>query len=206
MKKFFDFRFFKNDLQGVCDSMVYLQSDSIIKLFQNPFIWSDNSQMNGDTVYIQLADKKIKELNLRKNAFIVDAVTLIDTVNNDTIPTGQYNQIKGKNIRGVFNNDTIRIVYVNGNGQSIYYTGDEGKPAQGLNKIDCSKMEIRFVDSKINNIAFLNKPDGILLPIQDAKPEDKELKGFDWKIELRPISRESLLLQKTKLEEPSPKI
>ena len=185
-------KIYKNDLQGICDSMVYLQSDSMIQLFNNPYIWSENSQMNGDTIFIQLSNNKIKELNLRKNSFIIDAVTLIDTLLNDTLPTGYYNQIKGKNIKGIFSKDTLRKVRVNGNGQSIYFTGDEGKPSQGLNRIDCSDIEIRFDKSKIKEIAFLNQPDGTLFPIQDVSKSDEKLKGFNWKIDLRPASKASL--------------
>ncbi|MGB1039857.1 MAG: OstA-like protein [Flavobacteriales bacterium] len=185
-------KIYKNDLQGICDSMVYLQSDSMIQLFNNPYIWSENSQMNGDTIFIQLSNNKIKELNLRKNSFIIDPVTLIDTSLNDTIPTGYYNQIKGKNIKGMFSKDTLRKVRVNGNGQSIYFTGDEGKPSQGLNRIDCSDIEIRFDKSKIKEIAFLNQPDGTLFPIQDVSKSDEKLKGFNWKIDLRPASKASL--------------
>ena len=54
-------------------------------------------------------------------------------------------------------------------------------------------MKIKFEKGTIKQISFLNKPDGILLPIQDAKEEDKELKGFSWKIEQRPISKKSII-------------
>ena len=190
---FHDVRIYKKDLQGICDSMTYLQSDSLIQMFYSPFIWSENSQMNGDTILIQLSSKRIKELKLRNNSFIADAVSVMDTILNDTLPTGEYNQIKGKNIKAIFTQDTIRIVYVTGNGQSIYFTQEDLQPSQGLNKIDCSEMKIKFEKGTIKQISFLNKPDGILLPIQDAKEEDKELKGFSWKIEQRPISKKSII-------------
>jgi len=190
---FHDVRIFKTDLQGVCDSMVYVQSDSLIQLFHSPFIWSENSQMNGDTILILLSAKRIKELRLRDNSFIIDAVSVIDTSANDTIPTGQYNQIKGKNVKAIFSEDTIRTVFVTGNGQSLYFTQEEGEPAQGLNKIDCSEMKIKFEKGTIKQIAFLNKPDGILLPIQDVTLKDQQLKGFLWKIEERPSSKTSLI-------------
>ncbi|MEN8786921.1 MAG: OstA-like protein [Flavobacteriales bacterium] len=190
---FNDVRIFKNDLQGICDSMVYLQSDSLIQLFVSPYIWSENSQMNGDTIIIQLSSKRIKELLLRNNSFIADAVSILDTAANDTIPSGEYNQIKGKNVKAIFTQDTIRTVYVTGNGQSIYFTQEDLQPSQGLNKIDCSEMNIKFENGKIRKIAFVNSPDGILLPIQDAREEDKELKGFSWKLDLRPLSKNSLI-------------
>ena len=188
-------RFFKQDIQGVCDSMVYLQSDSLLKLFSNPFIWSENSQMNGDTIYIQLANNKIENLNLRKNSFIIESIKLIDSISESE--TGQYNQIKGKNIRALFSQDSIRRVFVNGNGQSIYFTGDEGKPKGGLNKIDCSDIEIRFSKNQIENILFLKLPEGTLFPIQDVKKEDEKLKGFQWKIDEKPSSKDDLITKKS---------
>ncbi len=190
---FNEVRIFKTDLQGVCDSLVYLQSDSLIQMFESPYIWSENSQMNGDTILIQLSSKQIKELALRNNSFIADAVNVLDTTLNDTLPSGEYNQIKGKNVKAIFTQDTIRRVYVTGNGQSIYFTQEDLQPSQGLNKIDCSEMMITFENGKIRKISFMNNPDGVLLPIQDAKEEEKELKEFSWKIDLRPLSKSSLL-------------
>lgn len=184
-------RFYKKDIQGVCDSLVYLQADSMLKLYQNPFIWSENSQMNGDTIFIQLANNKIHELNLRKNSFIIESIKSIDSLSEEE--TGQYNQIKGKNVQAFFRQDSIRKVFVIGNGQSIYFTGDKGKPKQGLNRIDCSDIEMRFKLNKIEEIVFITLPDGVLLPIQDVKKEDEKLKGFQWKIEDKPTSKYDLI-------------
>ena len=67
------------------------------------------------------------------------------------------------------------------------------KNMQTLFKIDCSEMKIKFEKGTIKQIAFLNKPDGILLPIQDVTLKDQQLKGFLWKIEERPSSKTSLI-------------
>lgn len=195
---FHDVKIFKTDLQGICDSMVYLQSDSLIQLFSSPFIWSENSQMNGDTILIFLSAKRIKELKLRDNSFIIDAVYIIDTITMDTILSGQYNQIKGKYVRAIFTQDTIRTVFVSGNGQSIYFTQEEKEPAQGLNKIYCSEMKIKFEKGTIRQISFLDKPDGVLMPIQETTLKDQQLKGFLWKIEERPNSKTNLIHSQNK--------
>ncbi|MDA9775802.1 hypothetical protein OAD98_01030 [Flavobacteriales bacterium] len=185
-------RFFKNDIQGICDSMTYLQSDSVIQLFQNPFIWSENSQMNGDTIFINLQNNKIDELNLRRNSFIIEAIASLDSLSENS--TDQFNQIKGKNIKALFSEDTIRRVFVTGNGQSIYFTGENNQPKQGLNKIDCSDIEIRFNENKIKEILFKVNPDGTLFPIQDVTKENEKLKGFVWNLDLKPKSKEDLIL------------
>ena len=185
-------RFFKNDIQGICDSMTYLQSDSVIQLFQNPFIWSENSQMNGDTIFINLQNNKIDELNLRRNSFIIEAIASLDSLSENS--TDQFNQIKGKNIKALFSEDTIRRVFVTGNGQSIYFTGENNQPKQGLNKIDCSDIEIRINENKIKEILFKVNPDGTLFPIQDVTKENEKLKGFVWNLDLKPKSKEDLIL------------
>ena len=97
----------------------------------------------------------------------------------------------------MFSKDTLRKVRVNGNGQSIYFTGDEGKPKQGLNRIDCSDIEMRFKENKIEEILFITLPDGELLPIQDVKKENERLKGFVWKINEKPTSKNDLITNRT---------
>ena len=208
-------RFYKKDIQGDCDSMVYFQSDSMLRMYTNPIVWSEKSQLSGDTIFVQMGNNKIKEINLLNNSFIIEEVTSIvsfnkdtiyinDTINNkiDTVlqelvgntTTTEFNQIKGKTIKGVFQQDSIRKVYVNGNGQSIYYTGDEGKKKEGLNKIVCSNIVMTFKHNKVDDILFLKKPEGSLFPIQDVKLEDSRLDGFHWEIEKRPKDKNNLML------------
>lgn len=205
-------KYYKSDIQGNCDSMVYNQSDSLLSMYRNPIIWSDESQLFGDTVFVQLANNRIKEINLINNSLIieeiVDTITngqdttyVFDSINNttDTVITQNdqfnffYNQVKGKKIKGVFKSDTIRKVYVDGNGQSIYFTGDEGKSTQAMNKIICSDIIMTFNKNKVSDILFLKKPEGTLSPIQDVKGADKELEGFKWEISKRPMGKRDLM-------------
>ena len=198
--------FYKTDMQGTCDSLVYLQNDSSLRMFQNPILWSDKNQMDGDTIFIQLSNNKIKELNIRNNAFIIDNVLLInkilDSTNKDTTEinskfdttkTNYFNQIKGKTLKAVFIKDTLRNIYINGNGQSIYFTGEDFKPKEGLNKIICSNMVLKFKNNELVDIVFHKNPEGTLNNIADIKTEDQKLKGFHWEIEKRPENKHDLL-------------
>ncbi|MEN8927939.1 MAG: hypothetical protein ABF240_03655 [Flavobacteriales bacterium] len=161
-------------------------------MYQDPIIWSESSQMSGDTIFIQLANNKIKELRFRRNAFIIDAVSFYDSLSKTDILVNQYDQIKGKNITGYFSEDSIRTVTVNGNGQSIFFTGEDGKRKSGVNKIDCSDIKIKFFKNKVDEILFIKEPSGKLIPIQDTTEEDKKLKGFKWKIDTKPLSKKDL--------------
>lgn len=204
--------FFKSDIQGDCDSMVYLQADSLLTMFTNPVVWSEESQLTGDTIYVQMANNHIKEIHLIDNSLIIEEVidtlkmkidtTFVnDTITNtiDTVITKNddlkyyYNQVKGKKVKGVFKDDTIRKVYVDGNGQSIYFTGDEKKKVQAMNKIICSDIVMTFRKNKLSDILFLKKPEGTLFPIQDVSKSDKQLEGFKWEIEKRPKNKKDLI-------------
>lgn len=217
-------RFYKKDIQGDCDSMVYFQSDSMLRMYTAPIVWSEKSQLSGDTIFVQIANNKIQEINLLNNSFIIEEVAnkgsfktdtlfINDSITNkiDTVlqeilvnqTATDFNQIKGKTIKGVFSEDSIRKVYVDGNGQSIYYTGDEGKPKEGLNKIVCSNIVMTFKNNKVHDILFLKKPEGTLFPIQDVKQDETRLEGFHWENDKRPKSKNDLLVERGQTIKPT---
>jgi len=80
-----------------------------------------------------------------------------------------------------FKNAKIDKVIVEGNGESLYFALDEKTNASmGMNKILCSKITIRFLNGKIDNLSFYTKPDANFIPPHELKPEDVTLKGFSW--------------------------
>jgi lipopolysaccharide export system protein LptA len=95
--------------------------------------------------------------------------------------TLQFNQIKGKNMKGYFKDNKIFKVKVMGNAQTIYYVYTDNNTAiLGANRADCSNMIIFIINNKINSITFLQKPDATLFPMKDVKPLEFLLGGFRW--------------------------
>ncbi len=174
-------KIYKEDLQGVCDSLVYRESDSLITMYKEPIIWSDSSQMTADSVTMELKNKELHKINLKKKAFMV----------NRTHPV-LYNQIKGKNIYGFFKEGDLRKLLVEGNGESIYYAKNDSGQYIGVNKSVCSKMWIYMKEQEVDRITFLTKPDAIFHPIAEINPDDFVLKGFVWHEGLRPKSKEEI--------------
>jgi hypothetical protein len=56
----------------------------------------------------------------------------------------------------------------------------------GMNRMLCSKMEIRFKDNKANTIRALTTPDAVFIPPHEIEEPDRRLKGFSWRINERP--------------------
>jgi len=173
-------RFFRTDLQGVCDSMVYFTKDSIIQLHKSPILWSEIHQLSAELIEMKQFSDAPDELHLSRNSFIISKQD-----------TNMYDQIKGKEMIGYIVNKKLNNIEVNGNGQTLYYAREK-EEIIGLNRAESSKISIRFKEGKINTISFLSAPEGELKPLAELKAEDKQLKGFDWKIELRPVSKNDI--------------
>ncbi|MEO9871021.1 OstA-like protein [Ekhidna sp.] len=172
-------RIWKSNLQGLADSASYFLSDSLLFFYEDPIFWNLNNQLEGDTVIMEVTENEIKSMSLLQNAFLATE----DTVQN-------YNQIKGRTMEAHFKESEISHIFVNGNGESIYYVLDEEDPndiiTMGMNRILCSNMTIRFKDEQLDNISFYIKPEARFIPPQELTDDLQKLDGFEWKGDQRP--------------------
>jgi lipopolysaccharide export system protein LptA len=194
IKAYYGARFFRSDLQGVCDSLVYFTKDSLVQLFKNPVIWSESHQLTADVIELKQNTDTPDELHLKNNSFIISR-----------LDSGRFDQIKGKEMTGIVIDNELRQIDVNGNGQTLYYARQE-EEIIGLNRVESSKISIRFRDGKAYRISFIQAPEGLLKPLFALTEEEKTLSGFDWKIQLRPLSRHDVFRPKDTepLIEPKP--
>lgn len=178
-------RFFREDMQGKCDSLVYWSKDSTIQLFTEPVIWSKNNQITAD--YIEMINRSTDpdEVRMKENAFII-------SMEPDSL---RFNQIKGRNMIGYIRKNELYKVDVNGNGQSTYYVPDK-KGIIGLNKAESSNITIYLNKGKVAKIVLIKSPDGELKPMAELEGGDKLLPGFNWQQDIRPKSKEDIFRKK----------
>lgn len=168
-------KFFKNDLQGKCDSLIYTTVDSIMKLFGHPVLWSDENQLTADSIKLTTGSKSLKTLELIGTGFIVSQ--------EDSL---RYNQIRGKYMKGFFKDNKIVRVNIEGNGQTIYYAKDKNV-LKAVNRADCSDLHIFLKDNQLDRIVFLTKPEASLYPLDKIDVKQLKLKDFNWRNTERPI-------------------
>lgn len=174
-------KIFKSDMQALCDSLYYSDADSMFRLYQNPVLWMEGNQMKADTVRIHLSNREVSKFELIKSSFMVSQVD-----------TGLFNQVKGKNMTGFFEDGKLHHLLIEGNGENIYYAQDDSSAFIGVNKIICSSMIIYTDSSKVNRIKFISKPDGTMYPINQAPQDELKLKDFIWMDNVRPKSKWAL--------------
>lgn len=183
IKVFHKVKFFKKDIQGKCDSLVYADNDSVIRMYYDPLLWNDSSQVSGDTIYLTIRNEKLDSLKVYSKSFIISIVD----------PT-KYNQIKGRTMFGKFSDNKMKRVFVNGNGETVYYPKDDKDKFIGMNRGLCSNIIIKFKEGQVSAIGYLTKPEAKLHPISEAGGENSKLEGFKPRFGERPNSKADIFI------------
>jgi lipopolysaccharide export system protein LptA len=176
-------KIFKSDLQAKSDSMFFSYGDSTVRCYINPMIWTQGSQLSADTLYLQLKNKKLDNMLLQHNSFIV---------NTEEGDSTHFNQVRGKVITGFFKESRLNRLFVDGNAESIYYAKEDSSYS-GMNRMVSSRIKVLFENNKLRDIISIRKPEGNFYPMDKIPPDESILKGFIWKPKDRPQSKEEII-------------
>ena len=172
-------RIYNDSLQAVSDSLHYSTVDSTFKLFGEPVVWNDKSQVTGDTLYMYTQNQKPKRLYVFNNGLIINKTK-----------EGLYNQIGGRTLNGYFKDGSIDYVRVKGSpAESIFYPQDDDSAYIGMNRSSSDVIDVYFVNKELNKVKFINDVNGVLYPIKDIPADKKELNGFKWLDKRRPKNK-----------------
>ncbi len=180
---YYDVRLFKQNLNGKSDSLHLDEVTGITKMIGNPVLWSENNQITGDTIQLindTLTDK-LDSLKVYNNSFMIQ---------KDTIEG--FNQVKGKFLYGLFEDNELNEVNVIKNTETIYYIREENGDLFGINKALASTIKLIFEDQKIVDIYYYNQPDDKTYPESEIPPNARKLKGFNWRGEEQIRSKKDL--------------
>ncbi|MDR0733788.1 MAG: hypothetical protein LBF08_07000 [Dysgonamonadaceae bacterium] len=201
IRAYYGVRFYRVDLQGVCDSLLFNTADSVLNMYKNPILWNTGYQLNGDTIKILFNDSAIERMNVLRYAF---AIQKLETAGDSSY----FNQLKGKNLTAYFRGGEVYNMHVDGNAESVYYPVDEADGSfVGLFKSVSSYINFDIKDRKPVRIVWYPEPDCDILPLSDLTPADKFLKDFIDYDYLRPKSKTDIFLRvKMKVEDvPQPR-
>lgn len=180
LRAYYRVKIFSEDMQGKCDSLSYLEKDSVFQLTGEPVIWSESYQLTATEIDLHMANDEPDYIDLTSSSFIV--------AKDDST---RYTQIKGRNMKGYFLEGSLSNLDVNGNGQTIYFARDE-EQLIGVNKAESSNIKIFFEEGELDRINMLTQPAAVLYPPEHLPKEEMYLSGFVWLIKHRPMRREDV--------------
>lgn len=172
IRAFHNAKFYKSDLSGKCDSIHANQKTGLTQLIKRPVLWSGEKQMTGDSIHLisNTKTERLDSLKIINNAFIIEKDTLSDG----------FNQVKGKDLYGLFKDNALHTADIVKNGEVIYYIYNDKQELIGIDKSVCGSIRVTIKDNEIEDITFLTDVDGDIFPDKDLPKNARKLKGFNW--------------------------
>lgn len=175
-------KIYNDSLQSSADSMYFSTMDSVIRLYYDPVIWSGQTQITGDTIFLFTKNQQPERLYAFEKGMIVNQTK-----------EGFYNQMAGKTINGYFIDGKINQLTIKGSqSESIYFLQEEDQSYIGMNRASGDVINLYFANDDLKKVTFLNEINGVLFPMWQIPAELKFLKNFRWLDDRRPKNKYEL--------------
>lgn len=189
-------RIYREDVQAVCDSLVFNSKDSCMTMFFDPVVWSGPQQVLGEVIHVYLNDSTVEWAHVKNQALIMEKVG-----------TDQFNQISGREVKAYFKDGQIDKSDVEGNVAVIYYYTEEGDSiAFGMNTTECTYLTAFMKEGLVDKLYIKDQSNGVFYPITQIPAGKDKLSNFAWLNKLRPLSKEDIMIWRGKSEEEKLKV
>lgn len=178
-------RAFRNDMQAICDSLVFNSKDSCMTMYKDPVIWNANRQMLGEEIRAYMADSTIRFAHVIGQALSIEQMP--DSVH--------YNQITSSEMKSYFEKGEMKMTEAIGNVQTVYYmTNDKDSSLVGLNYLETDTMRMYLGAARKLDKIWTNKFTSTMYPITQVPPAKYKLPNFAWFEDLRPKDKNDIFV------------
>lgn len=178
---YYHVRFFRNDVQGLCDSLSLVERDSILYMYDYPILWNDDKQIIGNIIYAHFNDSTVDWARLPMAGIV-----------GQHIGEDCYNQLSGADLTAWFNDSTITRLYAEGNVQTIMFPMENDSTYNKYSFTESSYMDAHFAEGDIEKLIMWPATTGRVVPLYLAKRSDYFLPKFRWYEALRPLSPDEI--------------
>ena len=178
-------RLVREGLAARSASALFHRSDSLIHLRGDPILWYDENQITGDSITAQLADNKLRQLDVVGAAF---SASRSKPAESDTLyPPDRFDQTSGKRIQMFFTDGEAERIRVEETAISLYYLYDDGA-LNGVRRESSDLIIIDFKDGQVDELRSIRGVEGTYYPEKYVTGSEStyNLDGFEWR-EDRPV-------------------
>ncbi len=182
LRAFNQVRFYRSDVQGICDSLQLSEADTIINMYRHAVVWNQARQIFGDEINIHLNDSTADWATLPTGGFMAEHLGEV-----------YYDQLSGKKMKAWFENKELRQLDVDGNVQVIMYPQEKDSTYNKLVTAESSYMQLNLkAKQEVDRITMWPEVSGKVIPLYLAKRSDFYLPQFQWYETLRPKSPDDI--------------
>ena len=182
-------RFYRRDMQGICDSMRFTQKDTMLRMFINPVVWSDNQQIFGNIIEVHLNDSTIERAQLPDNGFAAQQ-----------IEGEHFNQISGKQMTAYFEGGELRKLDISGNVEIIMYPEENDSTVNKMVSAESSFLTALFRNQNTEFVKMWPQTTGTATPLFLARRSMYYLPKFKWFGDMRPLGKDDVFVVPVSME------
>ena len=180
---YFHVRSFRQDVQAVCDSLIYNSKKQLLTLYRDPIVWSDNRQVLGEEINVFTNDSTVDSIHVDRQAL------LVEQLNTDSAIV--YNQITGQQMRSYFVRGQMDHNEVEGNVRIVYYPLEKDSVLENVLYAETSKLRMTLQNKKLKRI-WGPATTGTVYPVHLAPSDKTQLENFAWFDYIRPLNKSDL--------------
>lgn len=174
-------RFFRSDIQGLCDSLTVVQKDSIMYMDYHPVVWNEQKQIFGNEIQVHMNDSTADWARLPDFGFMAE-----------WIDEEFYDQLTGKEMYATFEKQSIKHLDVKGNVQGIMLPMENDSTYNKIANFESSFLSADFNGQTIERLKMWPETPGTMTPLYLAKKSLFFLPQFRWFEPLRPTGPEDV--------------
>lgn len=183
-------RFWRVDVQGLCDSMSFHERDSILYMYRHPIVWSGERQIFGNEINLHLNDSTVDW------ALLPDFGFMAEHVEEDF-----YNQLSGKTMKAFFSDNDLKHLDVEGNVVGIMLPQENDSTYNKIVNIESSFLKANFDHQKMKKMVIWPEVTGTVTPLYLAKRSIFYQPKFKWYEALRPKVKDDIFVVPKEMEE-----
>ncbi len=176
-------RFYRSDMQGVCDSMSVTRADTTLRMFHHPVVWSEQRQIFGNLIELHMNDSTIDMARLPNFGFI-----------SQQIVDDFYNQIAGKEITARFTAGELTSLYISGNVELLMYPEENDSTINKMLTAQSSYLSARFNYRTAEYIKMWPETNGRSTPLFMIRKSMLFLPKFKLFKGIRPVSPADVMI------------
>lgn len=183
-------KMYRSDLQGVCDSVVFCELDSIARLYGRPVLWNEvRNQLSADEMQLLMKGGTFERGSMVTNAWIISQ--------QDSI---HFNQIRSTEMQGWFRDNKLYRFDALGGVAAVFYLVEE-EEVTTINVKEAKSLTAALKDGSAQRLLYMEAIKSDAYPVGDLELSKQRLKGFEWRGEERPVSREVITQRQVRKSE-----
>ena len=184
-------RAYRNDVQAVCDSLVFNSQDSCMTMYRDPILWNLGRQILGEVIHVYMNDSTVRKAEVIGQALSVEKC---DEKNH-------YNQISSNRMDAFFTDGALRRAEAIGTVKSLYYNADsKDSTLSELNYMETDTLRMYMSPTRELEKIWASKATGTMYPITQIPPEKYQLPEFAWFDYVRPKDKDDVFNWRGKAE------